>query len=177
MKQTLTIKLILLSFAAFCQTDTMTWHSSGDENSITKYEVQKATDTGGVWVTVKTFEKGKDSYVYLFTRENVFWHILATGKQTFVTRPMIWLSQNRVSVTSAVKSSSALTWSTKDEKNVSYYLIEKTLDNKKYSTTTKISALGDRKYSYKYSKTLFSYKYRLTVFYKDGSKGVTVNFK
>lgn len=173
MRKLLTI--LFFPLVTFCQTDTLVWET-GDEKSVDKYQVQQAADTGGTWVTVATFEKGKSSYRYLFERQNVYWQVKAGA---FKTRPMVMQgSLNRVTVTSAVKTSTNLNWNTKDERNVNYFLIQKSYNSwKTYTQTTKIYATGKGKYTYKYYQTVTKYKYRLIPVFKDSSLGSITNFK
>lgn len=172
------IILFLVGFTkCFCQ-DTA-FFKTGDERSIYLYYVQKSPDKG-TWTSIASIEKGKQSYYYVIPKmETSYIRITAQGPDTiFVTKPiLLTVTANRVTITSALKGTTYLTWVTTGEQNMKEYLIEKSLDNKKYSKTTTISALGDRKYSYRYTKTIYPYKYRVTGIFKDGLKTLPTNFK
>lgn len=168
--------LLFISSKAVCQ-DTAYWRV-GDERTVIEYNVQKSQDTG-TWVTIATVPKGKSFYWYVIPKiETNYYRIKASGYETYATKPILLSGLlNRVEVTSAIKTTSYLTWVTVGEINVDFYYIDKTLNYKKYLLTTKVSAKGDRKYSYRYYKGIYNYKYRITPVFKDGTKSLSTNFE
>lgn len=176
MKIILTI-LSLLSLNAICQ-DTLFW-ITGDENTISTYNVQKVRDTSGSWVSIATLEKGKSFYWYKLPKETSYYRVKASGLETFVTKAHpLTIAGNAVTITNALRTSTTLSWNASGESNMNYYLIEKSNNNwKTFTTTTKVQATGAPKYSYKYSRTIFTYKYRVTAIFKDGKKSIPTIFK
>lgn len=176
MKYILTILLILFWLFAVCQ-DTAKW-TTGNEASISNYNVQKSKDTAS-WTTIATLSKGKKSYWYILPRETNYYRVQASGLESFVTRPiLLTVAANRASITNAVKTSTTLSFTITGENNVNYYLIQKSINGfKTYSTTTKLYASGKGKYSYRYTKTIYQYSYRVTAVFSDGKTGLPVTFK
>lgn len=155
---------------------TANW-STGDQSAVTRYFIQASKDTAN-WSTIAYIPKtANGTYAYTITSPiNGFYRIGATGVMEFYT-PAIFLNLNTATITNTSVTSTYLYWTASNVSNVSTYLIEKTSDfGRNWSQTTPYKDRGNGKYTYKLAKTVKRYQYRLTVIFKDGSKGVTVNF-
>lgn len=176
------LALLLISFFTITksadQNYVANW-TTGNEVLISNYTVQQSKDTVR-WNDIKNIAKGKSSYTYILPKKTAYYRIKANGKngrQDYYTPPIFMNVGNNVTLSSPTKTSSTLSFTTTNESNVDYYFIEKTSDGKTYSKTTSITATGDGRYTYKISKTIKTYTYRITTIYKDGNKTTPQKFK
>lgn len=173
---------ILFPLTTFCQTAQWT---TGNENSISQYEVQKSTDTLS-WSTIATVAKGKSVYTYTLTDvQNYYIRIKASGLMNFYTKSIYMTggSANRADISAPKVVTSwwtdKLTWTTALENNVNFYFIEKSSNGVAWTLVKNVTAKGSSAYSYTSSRGWFSKKpaYRLKAVYKDGSSGAISTFK
>lgn len=182
MRIIVTILLTLFSLDSFCQRmevyslasgSTAAW-STGDETYVMNYEVQDSVP-GKSWVTLAEIPKGKSAYTYPLPTIAAWIRIRAVGVVDFYTNA-IYVSSDYVAISFPVFHSTSLTWSANNEANVDYYLIQKTRNNVT-TQVTKFTAKGNGKYTYRFNRTVYTYTYKITPIFKDGTSGTPVNFK
>lgn len=157
-------------------TDSAKWVMNS-ENDIRRFYVEYGRDTFHFKTLSPAIKPGKLIYTYPLPDSSGFVRIRADGTQDFYTQPLLHKT-NTSTITSPVYKSTSLTWTVTAEKSVSYYLIEKSLDGKTWSQTTKVTAKGKPGvYSYRLSRTTKKYTYRITAVFKDGTKGQVLIFK
>src|SRR6185312_11160332 len=129
--------ILFFSSKVFAQSDSIGFKTIAFEPGVTSYQIQSATDTNKTWSTITTIQpqKNKDSniYAYPITTANIYYRIKAQMVGNIYYSPaMFYAPQSPNSATiSKTKISTSwwtdkLTWTTNNESNVAYYLIEYT---------------------------------------------------
>lgn len=172
-----TILLTLLSLGTFCQVDTFKFNLS-DETGVKRYEVQKTFDTTKEWTHAGYVSRGKSPYKFTIPPVitiPVYYRIQVPGIITGT--PILLTATNGVVISNLKISSTYITWTTKYEVNVKNFLIEKSSDGKSWSLTSPVKPKGDGNYSYRYSRTVKKYTYRVIPVFLNGLKGQFKKFK
>lgn len=158
---------------------------TGNETYVTSYQVMQSADTVN-WISIKTIIPLKlpDSnwYSYILPSGTYYYKIIANtiaGKFATVSALNALTSVNIMTAT--IKThwfTDSLSWITVNEKNVNYYLIEKTTGST-WSVVIKVIAKGNSNYTYVNSRSWFSRKptYRITPAYINGATGSALTFK
>jgi hypothetical protein len=175
--------LSLLFIAFSIKAQSINW-TTGNELSVTQYQIESTTDTLKTWSVLQLVAKGQSSYSFAIPNQPIYFRVHAVGLQDFFTPAMLLsVSQTNTAVISQAKVSTRwwtdkLTWTVSGGNNVNYYLLE-------YSSGinwVQLSRVGDRgniSYSYSRSRNWFSSKpsYRITTIFKDNSKSSSITFK
>ncbi|HXU28546.1 MAG TPA: hypothetical protein VN698_15045 [Bacteroidia bacterium] len=175
--------LLLFNFKSYGQ-DYLVFKTN-NEVGVVSYNVQQSADKN-TWVNISTIQplkKDSNTYTYpLSVADN--YRIAANMKSNiYYTAILYYAPQSPNSVTiSKTKISTSwwtdkLTWTTTNENNVAYYLIEYT-SGASWKQLVNIVDKGNGNYSYSNSRGWFSKKpnYRLTPIFKDGSSGTIIYF-
>lgn len=149
--------------------------TAGDTTGVKQYEIQDSLS--GRWITIGTIKpKGPGDYTYILPATPNYYRLKIVGFTTNYTKS-IHVTFNNSTITNAIKKTTTLVWTVTNAINVNYFLIEKTSDNKNYTQVTKATFKGNGTYTYRYSRTVKKYTYRITVIYKDGAKSSSITFK
>jgi len=176
--------ILFFSSNIFAQSDSIVFTAS--DIGVKIYQTESALDTNKTWTVINNIQpKGlpdSSKYGSPISVANIFYRAAATMINGYVYyTPAIYYGLNSVTITNVKKSTSwwtdKLYWTTSNEVNVNYYLIEYA----SWSSWIKlvaVAAKGSSNYSYTNSRGWFSKKtsYRLTVFYKDNTQGQIVYF-
>ena len=156
--------------------DSVKWFT-GNESAVKQYLVEYGKDTFH-FSTIGIIQPGKNVYSFPIPDSSGFIRIHASGFADFFTPPKLHRTvTNYVTITNALYASTSLKWTVSNEKNVSSYLIEKSSDGKNWSKTTSIPDKGNGTYTYRYSRTIRQYIYRISPVFNDGTKGTATSFK
>lgn len=178
--------IILLNFKSYGQ-DSLIFKTNS-EIGVVSYAVQQSNNQNN-WVNVSTIQpQKKDSNIYSYpVTVPDYYRISANlGIGIYYTGILYYTPQNvpvknSVTVSNTKVSTSwwtdKLSWTTKNETNVAYYLIEYT-SGASWNKLAAIVAKGNGNYSYSNSRSWFSRKpnYRLTPYFSNGSAGTIVYF-
>lgn len=186
MRALLIIVLMLFSINTYSQQTTANWTTVGREVGVVSYSVEKSAD-GKIWQKTSPEiqpKKLKDSntYSYVLT-ETAKYRIAAQMYSNVYYTDAIYVAigtANSATISDADFSKSWFFWDNlsfdvSGANNVQYFLIEKTTNGYLWSEETKIYFGSD--YSYSTFRLGKKPQYRVTVFYKDGTKGEVVIFK
>lgn len=157
------------------------WNSGNEAilNNHGYYQVETTTDTTKGWIAFgKPILPGKSSYSVTLNPATAYFRVKAVGDTTFISGTVYMLLSDSATITGARYTSTSLKWNVSNASNVSSYLIEKTSDGgKTYSKTTQVADKGSVSYTYRLSKTVKKYTYRITTIFADGTKAKPVNFQ
>lgn len=162
MKYFLTI-LFFCSLQAFCQSDTLHFVFSNDD-SVSRYDVLYGIDTAKM-VVVDHLPQG--SKQYQFQNNTGYFKLIAVGPGT--SSPTVFLSFDVATITNVKLNPTTLSWTTTNEQNVKWFLIEKS-NGRNWTQTTTMVSKGPGNYSYRFARTIVRYTYRITPVFKDGTK-------
>lgn len=180
-------KIIVVVPTAIDSTQAYLGWTTNKETGIVNYQVEQSPDSINNWVVLTTVLPKYltvNNYTYALPLPIKYYKVKANTKppgKPYYTKSILRKgAASIVNITNArVRQGliiDALSWNTKNEAQVSYYLIERSSANV-FSTVSKINAKGDSKYALSIWNGNAHYVYRNTPYYKDGSKGVVVNFQ
>jgi hypothetical protein len=186
MRALLIIVLMLFFINTYSQQTTANWTTVGREVGVVNYTVEKSAD-GKIWQKTSPEilpKKLKDSNTYSYAlTETAKYRIAAQMYSNVYYTDAIYVAigtDNSATITDANYYKSWWFWdniyfSVINANNVNYFLIEKTTNGTTWEEVTKIN-YGDS-YSYSVFRLGKKVTYRVSVFYKDGTKGEVVIFK
>lgn len=166
----LLLTILLFNVNAYAQSDTARWVFSNDD-SVLRYDVLYGIDSNHM-VTDTSLAQGTKQYQ--FPNTTGWFKIVAVGPGT--SSPTVFLSFDVATITSAKLNPTTLAWTTTNEQNVKWFLIEKS-NGRNWTMTTQQPPKGPGSYSYRFARTIVRYTYRVSAVFKDATKGIPITFK
>lgn len=150
---------------------------TGNESAVQKYLVEFGKDSIHFTAVGAPILPGKKMYSVPISDSAGYIRIHASGVADFYTPAQARSIKNSVSITSPIYTSTSLRWTVSNEKNIYFFLIEKSINGLTWSKTTTVADKGNGTYTYRYARTTRRYQYRVTGVYNDLTNSLTSIFK
>ena len=181
------IVILLMSIKSFGQSDSLIFTTVSSDQGVSNYQIETSADSSK-WTSIFTILpfklKSNGRYSYPLSISNIYYRIFSQMiSGTYATNAMYYVHggiKDTVTITNLkVKWGSFfdnLSWTTTNETNVNYYLIEY-LNRNTWTQVSQVDAKGNSNYATQ-RRNWFGAKtkYRVTAFFVDGKKNTPVNF-
>lgn len=141
------------------------------------FKIESASDTSKKWDSIGKVNPGLFTYSYAIPATPLWFRVKAMGVASFTAGPVLLTVSDNATITNLVYKTTSLNWNVSNASNVLNYLIERTPDNRAYSTVKTVPDKGNGLYFLTITKTVRKYTYTITVIFKDGAKTQRINFK
>ena len=151
MKSIFTI-LFLFTFSKSFSQYTAYWTTGDKEIGVVSYEVQQATDTTKGWHTLATIQPiKKDTNLYNYGLPDLpyFYRVKANmlkNNKFFTKILQVQSGTLPVNIINISIKNKVMQWTTENESNISYYVIEETKDGVNYVETIRVQPKGNSTY-------------------------------